>query len=232
MTVWQMKPYANRTSLIIKHNSFARPVNAHRLYNDENSWHILYFSTFFSGKDKIIFVTESDHAEPSKVQLPEVEDEAEYEGLIKPNGEINWECPCLGGMATGVCGEQFKAAFSCFHTSTSEPKGSDCIEQFRTMQECFREYPETYGEFESVDSADDEDDQELFDFVDEQKEIDEEDNSDIGKENSSSSEQNDGVLNETEKTIATTKEDLWCLYSRCFVSDVVCYMEHTQYVLL
>jgi intermembrane space import and assembly protein 40 len=126
---------------------------------------------FFSGKDRIIFVTESDHAEASKIELPEVEDEAEYEGLIKANGEINWECPCLGGMATGVCGEQFKAAFSCFHTSTSEPKGSDCIEQFRTMQECFRQYPEVYGEFESVDSTGDED--ELFDFVDEQKEINE-----------------------------------------------------------
>ena len=156
----------------------------------------------------MIFVTESDHVEPSTVQLPEVEDEAEYEGLIKPNGEINWECPCLGGMATGVCGEQFKAAFSCFHTSTSEPKGSDCIEQFRTMQECFREYPETYGEFESVDSA--EDDQELFDFVDEQKEDDEQGKSAESdaknKEKNSSIEQNNGVLNEAQKTISSKKD--------------------------
>jgi intermembrane space import and assembly protein 40 len=154
-------------------------------------------------------VTESDHAEPSKVELPEVEDEAEYEGLIKPNGEINWECPCLGGMATGVCGEQFKEAFSCFHTSTSEPKGSDCIEQFRTMQECFRQYPNVYGDFESVDSA--EDDQELFDFVDEQKEIGEQENmpeSSTGKEeNNTSSEQQDSVSEKNEKT-AIKKEDL------------------------
>lgn len=127
-----------------------------------------YTSSIFLGKDKIIFVTESDHTEPSKVDLPAVEDEPEYEGLIKPNGEINWECPCLGGMATGVCGEQFKAAFSCFHTSEAEPKGSDCIEQFRTMQECFKRYPEIYGEFESVDT-DEEEDKELFEFADEQK---------------------------------------------------------------
>jgi intermembrane space import and assembly protein 40 len=26
-------------------------------------------------------------------------------------GEINWDCPCLGGMANGPCGEEFKAAF-------------------------------------------------------------------------------------------------------------------------
>ena len=25
--------------------------------------------------------------------------------------EINWDCPCLGGMAHGPCGEEFKAAF-------------------------------------------------------------------------------------------------------------------------
>ena len=154
-------------------------------------------------------MNESDHAEPSKVELPQVEDEAEYEGLIKPNGEINWECPCLGGMATGACGEQFKAAFSCFHTSTSEPKGSDCIEQFRTMQECFRQYPEVYGEFESVDSASDENDQELFDFVDEQKEIGEQENAEIDTEKQDNSYNEQGsVLEKAEETVSTEKEDL------------------------
>lgn len=46
-------------------------------------------------------------------------------------GEINWDCPCLGGMAHGPCGEEFKAAFSCFVYSTEEPKGMDCIEKFK-----------------------------------------------------------------------------------------------------
>lgn len=122
---------------------------------------------YFQGKDKIIFVTESDHAQPSKVTLPDFEEDAEYEGLIKANGEINWECPCLGGMATGVCGGQFKDAFSCFHVSQSEPKGSECIEQFRTMQECFGKYPEIYGEFESVDEN--ENDKELFNGEDDKE---------------------------------------------------------------
>lgn len=36
-------------------------------------------------------------------------------GPILPNGEINWECPCLGGAAHGPCGTEFRAAFSCFH---------------------------------------------------------------------------------------------------------------------
>ncbi|OBA14247.1 uncharacterized protein OGAPODRAFT_44354, partial [Ogataea polymorpha] len=61
-------------------------------------------------------------------------------------GEINWDCPCLGGMAHGPCGEEFKAAFSCFVYSKEEPKGIDCIEKFKGMQECFKKYPEVYAE--------------------------------------------------------------------------------------
>lgn len=38
-------------------------------------------------------------------------------------GEINWDCPCLEGMAHGPCGEEFRAAFSCFVYSEAEPKG-------------------------------------------------------------------------------------------------------------
>lgn len=65
-------------------------------------------------------------------------------GLILANGDINWNCPCLGGMASGPCGMEFRDAFSCFHYSTTEPKGSDCIDNFRTMQECMVTYPELY----------------------------------------------------------------------------------------
>lgn len=64
--------------------------------------------------------------------------------MILPNGDINWNCPCLGGMASGPCGEQFKSAFSCFHYSTEEIKGSDCVDQFRAMQECMQKYPDLY----------------------------------------------------------------------------------------
>ncbi|XP_078677241.1 mitochondrial intermembrane space import and assembly protein 40-B-like isoform X2 [Branchiostoma floridae x Branchiostoma belcheri] len=97
------------------------------------------------GKDKIIFVTKEDHESPSTADItynPEEDDDSP--GLILPNGEINWQCPCLGGMASGPCGEPFKEAFSCFHYSQAEPKGSDCIEEFRSMQECMSKYPELY----------------------------------------------------------------------------------------
>lgn len=47
-------------------------------------------------------------------------------------------------MASGPCGEQFKSAFSCFHYSQEEVKGSDCLDQFRAMQECMQKYPDLY----------------------------------------------------------------------------------------
>ncbi|RKP11227.1 hypothetical protein BJ684DRAFT_5147, partial [Piptocephalis cylindrospora] len=60
-------------------------------------------------------------------------------------GEINWDCPCLGGMAHGPCGEDFKQAFSCFVTSEADPKGMDCVDYFQSMQECFKKHPEEYA---------------------------------------------------------------------------------------
>ena len=62
----------------------------------------------------------------------ELEAEAGQQGAFNPEtGEINWDCPCLGGMANGPCGEDFKAAFSCFVYSKEEPKGMDCIDKFQ-----------------------------------------------------------------------------------------------------
>ncbi|KAF2435495.1 hypothetical protein EJ08DRAFT_645786 [Tothia fuscella] len=88
----------------------------------------------------------------------ELEEEAGQEGAFNPEtGEINWDCPCLGGMANGPCGDEFKAAFSCFVYSQEEPKGVDCIEKFKGMQDCFRQHPDIYG----AELDDDDDDGEL-----------------------------------------------------------------------
>ncbi|KAL0956515.1 hypothetical protein HGRIS_002656 [Hohenbuehelia grisea] len=70
-------------------------------------------------------------------------------------GEINWDCPCLGGMAHGPCGQQFRDAFSCFVTSEDEPKGINCVDKFKAMQNCFREHPEVYAD-ELMDEDDEE----------------------------------------------------------------------------
>ena len=114
----------------------------------------------------------------------EEDDEEELEGLIKANGEINWDCPCLQGMAYGPCGEQFKAAFSCFHYSEADPKGSDCIPQFRDMQECFVKYPEIYGKDD--DELDEEEDS-INKETENVKTGDEEENIVLSEKNDSSS---------------------------------------------
>ena len=106
------------------------------------------------GKDIIIFADKADHDIPSKVTLPELEPQP---GLIFPNGEINWNCPCLGGMATGPCGVEFREAFSCFHYSEAEPKGSDCVELFKEMQSCMTHYPALYDNRDGKGDDDDED---------------------------------------------------------------------------
>ncbi|XP_023163531.1 mitochondrial intermembrane space import and assembly protein 40-B [Drosophila hydei] len=104
------------------------------------------------GKDKVIFATKEDHSTPSTIELPAPEPP---QGLITKDGNINWSCPCLGGMATGPCGVDFRDAFSCFHYSEAEPKGSDCYEAFRKMQDCFQQYPTVYNKSNGGDDDDD-----------------------------------------------------------------------------
>lgn len=84
-------------------------------------------------------VTEGeDEGEAQGGSLGDLEAEAGQEGAFNPEtGEINWECPCLGGMAHGPCGEEFREAFSCFVHSTEEPKGMECIEKFKYVFECY-----------------------------------------------------------------------------------------------
>lgn len=90
--------------------------------------------------------TPADGEQPVVGGPEALEEEADQQGAFnEETGEINWDCPCLGGMAHGPCGEQFRAAFSCFVFSKEEPKGVDCIEHFKTMQNCFREHPDIYG---------------------------------------------------------------------------------------
>jgi intermembrane space import and assembly protein 40 len=93
------------------------------------------------GKDKVIFVTKEDHEKPCSITLPS---DDEPRGLIMPDGSINWNCPCIGGTASGPCGYQFREAFTCFHYSTSETKGSECIDKFSALNECMAEFPTLY----------------------------------------------------------------------------------------
>ncbi|KAG8864469.1 Oxidoreductase [Tulasnella sp. 330] len=101
----------------------------------------------------------SDTANSSDSDTPSQDEEGQHEdsgsAAFNPEtGEINWDCPCLGGMAHGPCGEEFREAFSCFVYSEGEPKGIECVEKFKGMQDCFRAHPEHYGA--ELDDDDDE----------------------------------------------------------------------------
>lgn len=48
---------------------------------------------------------------------------------------------------------QFSLLFC--HFSEAEPKGSDCYDQFATMQECFARYPTVYNKSGSAEEDDD-----------------------------------------------------------------------------
>ena len=124
-----------------------------RLFPPDTRFDTMSFFQDF-GKDKVIFVTKEDHEKPSTVALPEIEDD-EPKGIVLPNGETNWNCPCLGGTASGPCAYEFRTAFTCFHESKSETKGSECMEQFSAMQECMSQYPTLY-EKRSQDDEDEE----------------------------------------------------------------------------
>ncbi|WBW71020.1 mitochondrial Mia40-Erv1 disulfide relay system thiol oxidase subunit Mia40 [Schizosaccharomyces osmophilus] len=101
--------------------------------------------TSFYSSDEVPEPETSTDEETIGKQLEEVEEEGNEESAFDPEtGEINWDCPCLGGMAHGPCGEEFKSAFSCFVYSKSEPKGMECLEKFQAMQACFQKHPEVY----------------------------------------------------------------------------------------
>ncbi|CEG83843.1 Putative Mitochondrial intermembrane space import and assembly protein 40 [Rhizopus microsporus] len=126
-------------------------------------------STVVEGKDTVKFVTEEEINNAATVVEEKQEEADSQAAAFNPEtGEINWDCPCLGGMAQGPCGEDFKAAFSCFVFSEAEPKGLDCVEKFKAMQDCFRRHPDVYGD--EIDDDDEEEEEETAKQVEEIKE--------------------------------------------------------------
>lgn len=151
------------------------------------------------GKDTIIFASKEDHADPSNVELPPPEPSSL---LVTSDGKINWGCPCLGGMATGPCGLEFREAFSCFHFSTADPKGSDCYEAFKTMQVCMMQYPTLYESKGSMDDImDEEDDKE--EMVKQSASADSE-----NKRNAVAAIQDDVKRNEETVNVSSTKQEV------------------------
>ncbi|ORX96567.1 hypothetical protein K493DRAFT_314437 [Basidiobolus meristosporus CBS 931.73] len=109
---------------------------------------------------EIASVSETEPTSESPETTATEEEQDQTAAFDPVTGEINWDCPCLGGMAKGPCGEEFKEAFSCFVKSGAEPKGIDCVEKFSAMQNCFREHPEEYSDVLDDDDDDEEEEEE------------------------------------------------------------------------
>ncbi|KAG2132000.1 uncharacterized protein EDB93DRAFT_1340208 [Suillus bovinus] len=104
-----------------------------------------------SSETSVPMLDEDADKTPPAAPVEAQSEEQSSGGAYNPvTGEINWDCPCLGGMAHGPCGPEFREAFSCFVYSEKEPKGIDCVEKFKAMQTCFREHPDVYGDGELV----------------------------------------------------------------------------------
>ncbi|CAK8689338.1 mitochondrial intermembrane space import and assembly protein 40-like [Clavelina lepadiformis] len=101
------------------------------------------------GKDKIIFVTEEYLETPSNtVLLPDNPDEVDTSnvGAILPNGEINWDCPCLGNLPNGPCGQNFRDAFSCWVENRNDEAtfAEKCWDNFTKWEGCISEHRDIY----------------------------------------------------------------------------------------
>ncbi|KAI5949662.1 MIA40 [Candida margitis] len=109
-------------------------------------------------------IKENFHPEGKAQKKPTKNEGSDGETAYNPEtGEINWDCPCLGGMAQGSCGEEFKEAFTCFIFSDAEPKGIDCVKKFETMRTCFKKHPDEYKE--ELYNGDDENNTEVVEHV-------------------------------------------------------------------
>lgn len=75
-------------------------------------------------------------AEALQQQPPQTKEELVEEAL---------NCPCIASMKEGSCGTPFIAAYRCFLESETEPKGMDCMDQFKSMQACIAEHPDEYN---------------------------------------------------------------------------------------
>lgn len=116
-----------------------------------------------SHKDTVIFCTKSNHETPSKYDLPPPLPSEERRGVLLPNGEINWTCPCLGGLPYGPCGFEFREFFSCLpqfdKNKEGQPiteqddakKAEECFPKFTAMKQCFNQFPKLYPPDEDDD---------------------------------------------------------------------------------
>ncbi|XP_048771108.1 mitochondrial intermembrane space import and assembly protein 40-like [Ostrea edulis] len=115
------------------------------------------------GKDRIVFVTKEEITAPSEaiIALDEEEIHDGPIGFVQPNGELNFGCPCVGGLHAGPCGYEMREFLSCnFYNSkdNNDPRGQNCDDKLETMMTCIQKHADYYKEKMSGDPEDEEED--------------------------------------------------------------------------
>ncbi|KAI3382086.1 hypothetical protein SNEBB_006360 [Seison nebaliae] len=96
------------------------------------------------GKDVVHFLSTTELQQSPTVVFKHENEMETPAGLVRPDGSINWGCPCLGTISSGPCAEEFREAFTCFHLSADENKGVNCLENFEKLRKCTDRYPNLY----------------------------------------------------------------------------------------
>lgn len=146
------------------------PVDLYKYYSDRSKAAMPTIQKI-TDKDTLIFCRKADHEIPSKYEVPAPLPNEKRHGVILPNGQINWSCPCLGGLPYGPCGFEFREFYTCLHNTQEDgPEGEtsiadaseekkkkrieDCFPAFTAMKACFSQFPRLYPD-------DDDDDEKL-----------------------------------------------------------------------
>lgn len=115
------------------------------------------------GKDRIVFVTKEEMSTPSEAMIAMDEEEVHDGpvGFVQPNGELNFGCPCVGGLHAGPCGYEMREFISCnFYNSQDkeDPRGHECDDKMYAMMQCIDKHEEYYKHKMSSDPEDEDDD--------------------------------------------------------------------------
>jgi len=138
---------ATSTTSLPKETRLAEPISGNDIALKPESTSVGDEFVPDSPEETVVTSPENESGDSEAGEEPSGEGKPSSGGAFNPEtGEINWDCPCLGGMAHGPCGPEFREAFSCFVYSEAEPKGINCVEKFQNMQNCFRAHPEVYAD--------------------------------------------------------------------------------------
>lgn len=115
------------------------------------------------GKDRIVFASREEVSTPSQATIAQEEEEI-YDGptgFVQPNGDLNFGCPCVGGLHAGPCGYEMREFLSSnyYHSKDKEdPRGQGCDDKLDTMMSCIQKHADYYREKMSGDDDEEQED--------------------------------------------------------------------------